>query len=193
MIKMGAGIFTKDTCHFTLALDIGATCLRAQSTCDLQVAGRGASYPSRPPAVSPSSRAARVLDWGHLPTKLDLRYLAIDANYSRNHGHTHNGRGLGKRGAVWGPVLSVPLAAISARQNPTTVSCKIATMQAVGNLQNRGSWKRRISWKSRRSIRKVGPMLPFPRGKSAVRPMNCPSRIRSKYGGAQGSVGRLRP
>jgi chitinase len=124
MIKMGAGISTKDTCPFTWGLDVGAR-LFARATAP------GFNWPGAEVAITPAYKkpifeGGTCPGLGPLPTKRDLNFLTIDVNdtvshshghghshthnrLSHDHGHTHNSRGLAKRAAVWGPVLSVPV------------------------------------------------------------------------------------
>ncbi|KAK3347619.1 glycosyl hydrolases family 18-domain-containing protein [Neurospora tetraspora] len=122
MMKMGVGVSTKDTCPFTFGVDVGAR-LFARATAP------GFGWPGAEVAITPAYKKS-IIDGGTcpglgpLPTKRDLNFLTIEANDTRGHshghshthkslshghGHTHNSRGLAKRAAVWGPVLSVPV------------------------------------------------------------------------------------
>lgn len=108
MIKMGAGISTKDTCPFTWGLDVGAR-LFARAKAPAIFKWPGVEVPITPTYNKPIFEGGTCPGLGPLPTKRDLNYLTIDGNYNRSHSHTHNSRSLAKRAAVWGPVLSVPV------------------------------------------------------------------------------------
>ncbi|KAK3900201.1 hypothetical protein C8A05DRAFT_36165 [Staphylotrichum tortipilum] len=124
MMKMGVGISTQDTCPFTFGVDVGAR-LFARATAP------GFGWPGAEVAITPAYNKPIINGGtcpglGPLPTKRDLNFLTIEANdthghrhghshthkslsHGHGHGHTHNSRGLAKRAAVWGPVLSVPV------------------------------------------------------------------------------------
>ncbi|KAF4906599.1 Chitotriosidase-1 [Colletotrichum fructicola] len=120
IIKMGAGISTKDTCPFTWGLDVGAR-LFARAKAPAVFRWPGAEVPITPAYKKPIFEGGTCPELGPLPTKRDLEYLpTIGSNFSRSldHLHNHNSRGLvhirnsrnlDKRAAVWGPVLSVPV------------------------------------------------------------------------------------
>ena len=89
MMKMGAGISTKDTCPFTFGLDVGARLFaRAKAP--------GFNWPGAEVAITPAYKKPIIEggtcpDLGSLPTKrgLDSMYLTIDGNATRSHSHGH--------------------------------------------------------------------------------------------------------
>ncbi|KAF6809274.1 glycosyl hydrolases family 18 protein [Colletotrichum plurivorum] len=109
-IKMGAGHSTKDTCPFTWRLDVGAR-LFARAKAPSVFKWPGAEVAITPAYKKPIIEGGTCPDLGPLPTKRDLEHLVIGSNSSRSLGHTYDNsrRGLNKRAAVWGPVLSVPV------------------------------------------------------------------------------------
>ncbi|KAI0108573.1 glycosyl hydrolases family 18-domain-containing protein [Nemania sp. FL0031] len=108
MIKMGAGISTKGTCPFTWGLNVGAR-LFARAKAPAIFGWPGVEVPITPNYNKPVFEGGTCPELGPLPSKRDLNYLTFDGNYSPSYSYTHNSRGLAKRAAVWGPVLSVPV------------------------------------------------------------------------------------
>ncbi|EAQ84573.1 hypothetical protein CHGG_08587 [Chaetomium globosum CBS 148.51] len=83
MLKMGAGISTKDTCPFTFGVDVGAR-LFARATAP------GFGWPGAEVAITPAYNkpiidGGRCPGLGPLPTKRDLTLLTIEANDTSGH------------------------------------------------------------------------------------------------------------
>jgi chitinase len=116
MIKMGAGISTKDTCPFTWGLDVGAR-LYARAKAPSVFKWPGAEVNITPKYNKPIIKGGTCPGLGPLPTKRDLSVLTIDGHANIMDGYANQTRGhallesrrLAKRAAVWGPVLTVPV------------------------------------------------------------------------------------
>ncbi|ORY68195.1 glycosyl hydrolases family 18-domain-containing protein [Pseudomassariella vexata] len=80
MIKMGAGVSTKDTCPFTWGLNVGARLFaRAKAPA---FKWPGVEVPITPTYNKPIFEGGTCPELGPLPNKRDLNHLAIDGNYS---------------------------------------------------------------------------------------------------------------
>ncbi|KAH6651435.1 glycosyl hydrolases family 18-domain-containing protein [Truncatella angustata] len=88
MIKMGAGISTKDTCPFTWGLDVGAR-LFARAKAPAIFKWPGIEVPITPAYNKPIFEGGTCPGLGPLPTKRDLDYLTIGSNITSSHSHTH--------------------------------------------------------------------------------------------------------
>lgn len=122
MIKMASGVSTQGTCPFTWGLDVGAR-LYARVKAPQIFKWPGAEYDITPKYNKPIVDGGTCPDLGPIPSKRDLDAIglggfetldAVEFNSSSlslspSSDLALHGRSLGKRAAVWGPALSVPV------------------------------------------------------------------------------------
>ncbi|KAI0850294.1 carbohydrate-binding module family 18 [Daldinia vernicosa] len=106
MVKLNGGISTQGTCPFTWGLDVGAR-LYARVKAPQVFKWPGVEYDITPKYNKPIVKQNTCPELGPIPTRRDLGTLGFTSNSSS--ALSVYGRGLEKRAAVWGPVLSVPV------------------------------------------------------------------------------------